>query len=217
MRMLPVLLNGDAVGLRRLSPILPKLHFRQRECSNSRRGVAQFLQHQIIQCAYCSLPLDQNVLPALLTKDALKAWQDAMCTAAALESERETELRLRASIEIAQHPDAVLLADIAGMVLPKCPKCQTFLPAFDGCSALQCGNISGKLNRALGCGAHVCSWCQKECPDGGSCHGHVLSCMFNPRPGYCVVVVVVLVPAMILTQGICIRNRQKCIKESTGK
>ena len=76
-------------------------------------AVAQFLQHQIIQCAYCSLPLDQNVLPALLTKDALKAWQDAMCTAAALESERETELRLRASIEIAQHPDAVLLADIA--------------------------------------------------------------------------------------------------------
>jgi hypothetical protein len=69
-----------------------------------------------------------------MTTDALKSWQDAMCTAAALESEKETELRLRASIQAAQHPDIAILSAIEGMVLPKCPACQRFLPAFDGIS-----------------------------------------------------------------------------------
>ncbi len=108
-------------------------------------GVAQFLQNQNIRCGYCNLPLDQNALPPLMTTDALKSWQDAMCTAAALESEKETELRLRASIQAAQHPDIAILSAIEGMVLPKCPACQRFLPAFDGCCALQCGDVSGKV------------------------------------------------------------------------
>jgi hypothetical protein len=115
-------------------------------------GVARFLQDQIIRCGYCNLSLDQNVLPPLMTKDALKSWQDAMCTAAALESEKETEVRLRASIEAAvqiQNADSAILSAIEGMVLPQCPKCQRFLPAFDGCCALQCGDVSGKVTVTL--------------------------------------------------------------------
>jgi hypothetical protein len=69
------------------------------------------------------------------------------------------------------------------LVLPRCPNedCKLFVPDFDACSALMCGEhgVAGLV--VQGCGTRFCGWCFTICPDENKTHDHVRACAFNPN------------------------------------
>ena len=136
-----------------------------------------------IPCGYCKSPLRIDIASPLLTPNATHALQNALCTIASLESEKITELRLRKSPSLdasSMDPMVSILEEITSLILPCCPNCHRIIPDFDGCCALQCGLIAGTYNKEVGCGAHVCAWCQNKFVDAFTCHQHVLECLRNP-------------------------------------
>lgn len=152
-------------------------------CGVRGEGAPKFVSTKEIPCGLCQAPLDHSVIAPLLSVDATRAYQDALCTIASIESEKITEIRLRSSLvppPLKADPHNVMLEEITALILPCCPNCQKNIPEFDGCAALQCGNISGSWDKALGCGAHICAWCQKQFVDGHSTHQHVPQCVYNP-------------------------------------
>lgn len=152
-------------------------------------NASTFVSTKQILCSFCNDPLDMQKVVPLLTLEAHRAYQSALCTVAAIESETITEQRVKRQLDEEGFknpgiPDPIrdhFLA-IENMILPMCPRCKKVIPDFDGCCALQCGTLSasGRLNPQSGCGAHVCAWCQQECVDGQCCHQHVLQCWLNP-------------------------------------
>ena len=152
-------------------------------CGVRGEGAPLFVASREIPCGLCKLPLDVAMAAPLLLPDATRAYQEALCTIASLESEKITEIRLRsacAAVPPQQDPTVAILEEIATLILPFCPVCKRTLPDFDGCCALQCGNLNGIFDRALGCGAHLCAWCQHDFIDGHACHQHVSQCLLNP-------------------------------------
>jgi hypothetical protein len=153
-------------------------------------NASSFVSTKQIHCNYCQDPLDLHKVVPLLTGEARQAYQNALCTVAAIESEKITEARVKRQLAIEGMPSSSGIPDphrhhlikIESLILPMCPRCKKFIPDFDGCCALQCGTLSssGRLNPETGCGAHICAWCQQECVDGQHCHQHVLQCWLNP-------------------------------------
>lgn len=148
-----------------------------------------FVRTREIRCGYCKEPLNLALVSPLMNQDATFAYQNALCTIASLESEKITETRLRASTSTAASPAqldpvAVFLREVEGLILPFCPKCKRILPDFDGCCALQCGSVAGTYVKEIGCGAHVCAWCQNDFLDAFACHRHVMECIHNPTGAF---------------------------------
>jgi hypothetical protein len=149
-----------------------------------------FVSTKQILCSFCNEALDMQKVVPLLTFPAHQAYQNALCTVAAIESEKMTEKRVKRQLEVEcmssktgiPDPNREHMIKIESLILPMCPRCNKCIPDFDGCCALQCGTLStsGRLNPDSGCGAHICAWCQQECVDGQHCHQHVLQCWLNP-------------------------------------
>ncbi len=151
-------------------------------CGVRGEGAPRFVASREVPCGVCKLPLDIAMAAPLLLPDATRAYQEALCTIASLESEKITEIRLRgacAAVIPQQDPTVAILEQITSLILPCCPVCQRNIPGFDGCCALQCGNLNGVLDKALGCGAHICAWCQHDFVDSHACHQHVRDCFLN--------------------------------------
>jgi hypothetical protein len=150
-------------------------------CGVRGESAPMFVSTREIPCGVCKAPLDHSVIAPLLSADATRAYQDALCTIASIESEKITEIRLRSSLlPLKSDPQNVVLEEITSLILPFCPNCQRNIPEFDGCAALQCGNLSGSWDKSLGCGAHICAWCQQQFDDGHTTHQHVPQCVYNP-------------------------------------
>ncbi len=151
-------------------------------CGVQGTSAPRFVATREVPCGVCKLPLDVAIAAPLLLPDATRAYQEALCTIASLESEKITEIRLRATCAALPQldPTIAILDEIATLILPFCPVCKRNLPDFDGCCALQCGNVNGVFDRSVGCGAHICAWCQDSFIDGHACHQHVSECLLNP-------------------------------------
>jgi hypothetical protein len=141
-----------------------------------------FMEKQEIKCSFFHEYLQLESVIPLLTPEARAAYSSALCSVAALQAEKDTERRMRLQLQLAQteDPHSSHLKIIENMIQPCCPRCNMFLPDFDGCYALRCGEVSGTTELAVGCGAHVCAWCQKDFLDVHMCHQHVLTCKLNP-------------------------------------
>jgi hypothetical protein len=152
------------------------------KCGVQGASAPRFVATREVPCGVCKLPLDVTIAAPLLLPDATRAYQEALCTIASLESEKITEIRLRATCAALpqQDPTIDILEEIATFILPFCPVCKRNLPDFDGCCALQCGNVNGVFDKSCGCGAHICAWCQHDFIDGHACHQHVSECFLNP-------------------------------------
>jgi hypothetical protein len=68
-------------------------------------------------------------------------------------------------------------------IIARCPnqECRKFVPDFEACSALMCGEhgVAGQINN--GCGTRFCAWCLIICEDEHKTHDHVRKCPFNPN------------------------------------
>jgi hypothetical protein len=149
-----------------------------------------FIQSRQIRCGYCKKPLIMDMVSRLMNQDAMVAYQNALCTIASLESEKITETRLRATctkLSPSMSPKdshSIILHEVESLILPFCPICKRAIPDFDGCCALQCGHLGGAFNKELGCGAHICAWCQNDFVDAFTCHQHVAKCIHNPTGAF---------------------------------
>ena len=144
----------------------------------------------VIVCRLCETggfraPIDmhQNI-----NRVHVVVWQQYLSavteTAVIAEQKRVHPLLDVAALQVNKQPSPAeqIVIDVESLTLPCCSQCQAVLPDFDGCLALVCGRTSH--TDGLGCGAHLCGYCQQPFKDEWDVHRHLKDdCVMNPRPG----------------------------------
>ena len=152
------------------------------------RKAAFMAKGSVINCYICetggfSAPINMHQNINRVHVDVWQQYLTAITETAVVAEQKRVQPLL-----VSKPPSHVeqILIDVASLTLPCCSQCQRTLPDFDGCLALVCGRTSGNTggDDGLGCGAHLCGYCQRSFADEWAVHRHLKDeCTLNPRPG----------------------------------